>query len=52
LQELDETLYWLDLLPEASCVEIHRLTELKSEAEELISILVTSVKTLKKRRTS
>jgi four helix bundle protein len=50
LQELEETIYWLDLLAEAEIVSLSRLTELHREAEELMAILVSSVKTAKLRK--
>src|SRR5436190_23261659 len=50
LQELDETTYWLELLADAGIVSARRLAPLMGEANELISILVTSVKTIKRRR--
>jgi four helix bundle protein len=50
LQELDETIYWLELLCESEIVPETRLSSLKDEAEQLMKILVTSVKTAKKNR--
>ena len=50
LQELEETVYWLELLVDAGIVKADRMKELLEEANELIAILVTSAKTLKKRR--
>jgi four helix bundle protein len=50
LQELDETIYWLELLIESGIVPSQRLETLITEANELIAIIVTSVKTVKKRR--
>ncbi len=50
LQELEETMYWLELLAEADIVKTDRLSDLINEANELTAILVTSVKTLKARR--
>ena len=50
LQELEETVYWLELLVDAGIVKADRMKELLAEANELIAILVTSAKTLKKRR--
>jgi len=50
LQELDETIYWLELLTESGIVPEARLTNLKSEAEELMKLLVSSAKTAKKRK--
>ena len=50
LQELEETVYWFELLAESGIVEAVLLSELMEEADELTAILVTSVKTLKSRR--
>jgi four helix bundle protein len=50
LQELEETVYWLELLIEAGIVKESRLIELLQESEELISIFVSSAKTAKQRR--
>ena len=50
LQELDETLYWLDLLIQARIVSARRLEPLMREANEIIAILVASVRTIKRRR--
>ena len=50
LQELDETMYWLELLVEAEIVKAERLQPLMVEANEIISILVASVRTIKRRR--
>ncbi len=49
-QELDETMYWLDLLAEAEVVPATRLVEMQQEAEELMKIVVTSIKTIKSRQ--
>ncbi len=50
LQELDETLYWLELLIEAGTLPARRLQPLMDEANEIIAILVASVRTIKRRR--
>jgi four helix bundle protein len=47
LQELDETGYWLELLAEGNVLPAKRLTALRQEVEELVSILVTIVKKVK-----
>ncbi|MBR9977135.1 MAG: four helix bundle protein [Bacteroidetes bacterium] len=52
LQKRDETVYWLEILIEANIVPAALLTDLLSESSEITAILVTSVKTLKRRRTS
>jgi len=50
LQELDETLYWFELLTDAEVMSASRVAPLMSEANEIIAILVASVKTIKSRR--
>ena len=49
LQELDETAYWLELLIEAEIVSPKRLESLLAEIDELIAIIVASVRTMKRR---
>jgi four helix bundle protein len=49
LQELEETVYWLDLLDEASIYAKERLNPLRQETEELIAMFVTMVKNIKTR---
>ena len=49
LQELEETLYWLELLADAGIVKPEALADLMKEADELTAILVAGVKTLKNR---
>jgi len=48
LKELEETAYWLELLAESSIVEEKRLSELRTECDELIAIFVTIIKKTKK----
>lgn len=50
LQELDETLYWLELLIEAEIIPEPRLASLMQEVDELTAILVASINTVKSRR--
>lgn len=47
LQELDETAYWLELLADAGIRRKEDLAILMKEADELIAILVTVVKSAK-----
>ena len=50
IEEADETLYWLELVEELGLVENkNELQKLENEANELIAIFVSSVKTVKKR---
>lgn len=43
-QELDETLLWLELLVESNVVSEAKLTPLRTEADELLRIVVTSIR--------
>ncbi len=47
LKEADETAYWLELLDEACLIPTHKLTALHDETNQLIAILVTTLKTSK-----
>jgi four helix bundle protein len=51
LQELEETLYWLELLTESGIVPAKRLADLMKECGELTAILVTCAKRAKARKT-
>jgi four helix bundle protein len=50
LQELEETLYWQELLVESGVVSVQALDGLEAEARELIAIFVTIVKTAKDKK--
>jgi len=50
LQELEETQYRLELLADSGIVPKNRLTALCDEADQLLAILVSSVKTAKRRK--
>jgi four helix bundle protein len=50
LQELDETIYWLELLAESKIYPAEKLASLQKETDELIAIFVASVKTAKKNK--
>ena len=49
LQELEETIYWLELVIEAELIPADRLADLLQEASELNAILTASVRTVKAR---
>jgi four helix bundle protein len=49
-EEADETLYWLELLVEADIVPETRLASLMAETDEILSMTVASIKTLRKRK--
>ena len=46
-EELDESLYWMELLIEAKIMAEHLLKDLMTEGDELLSITITSIKTTK-----
>ncbi len=48
-EELDETLYWLELLVESKLVKETLLKDLMNENQELLKIIVSSITTMKKR---
>jgi four helix bundle protein len=48
LKEANETEYWLSLLHDSAYINKELFSKLQSECKELISILVTSIKTAKK----
>lgn len=50
LQELEETVYWLNLLIDSGILKKAQVSELCDEADQLTAILVASVKTVKNRR--
>jgi len=50
LQELEESLYWMELLVEAGIASQDQLSPIIKEADELMAILVTCVRKVKERR--
>jgi four helix bundle protein len=50
IQELDETVYWIELLVDAKVIAGERLQLLLDEANELMAMLVASVRTAKAKR--
>lgn len=50
LQELEETMYWFELLVEAEVVSAALLSELMRECDELTAIITTCVKNVKGRK--
>jgi four helix bundle protein len=49
LKEANETEYWLELLKEGTYIEIKLFNSMKLDCEELIKLLVASIKTAKSR---
>lgn len=50
IEEADECCYWLELIEEAKLMPASRISELKSEANELVAIFVASQKTIQNRK--
>jgi len=48
-EEADETIYWLELLIESKIVEPSRVNLLLKETNEIIAMIVASIKTLRGR---
>ena len=51
-EEADETLYWFEMLEESGFVKKERLEPLKKETNEILSIVVSSIKTAQSRNTN
>lgn len=51
-EELDETLYWLELIIESGLIKEELLKDLMNENHELLKIIVSSIKTMKKKLNS
>ncbi|MEY2829421.1 MAG: hypothetical protein RIQ33_1279 [Bacteroidota bacterium] len=49
-EELDETLFWLELLEESKTLPNSKLTLLKTETEELLKIIAASGKTARQNK--
>ena len=48
-EEIDETIYWLELLEESGKLPTQAVTEIAKEANELAAITVASIRTAKSR---
>ncbi len=46
-EEADETIYWLELLVESGFADERRLTQIKKETNEILAIIVASIKTIR-----
>ncbi len=49
-EEADETLYWLELIIESNLMPQSRLSGLMEEADEVVAMVVSSIKTLKSKK--
>jgi four helix bundle protein len=44
-EEADETIYWTELLTDSGIVKLKRIAGLMDEADQIVSIVVASIKT-------
>ena len=51
-EETDESLFWMELLIESGLVHEQLLKELMSESQEILAIIVASIRTVRKAATS
>ena len=49
-EEADETLFWLELINEMGILDNNLLDPLMIEADEIVAIIVSSIKTARKRK--
>lgn len=49
-EESDESVFWIDLAPDAGLTERHLVADLLTEGREIVAIIVSSEKTAKTRR--
>ena len=49
-EEADETIYWMELLIDADIVKRARIADLLEEADQILSIVISSIKTAKRIR--
>lgn len=49
-EECDEAVYWMELLIEAGIVEAERLAGLMAEANEILAMVIASIKTARTRK--
>ncbi|HEV7747455.1 MAG TPA: four helix bundle protein [Pyrinomonadaceae bacterium] len=51
-EEADETIYWMELLIDAAIVKRSRIADLLDEANQILSIVISSIKTARGSRTT
>ena len=49
-EETDETIYWLEIVEESNLFTSPKISELKVEMNEILSIVVSSIKTLRNKQ--
>ncbi len=48
-EETDETIFWLEIITESKMLTPERIQSLKNETNEILSIVVSAIKTLRKK---
>jgi len=48
-EEADETAYWLELLVESGVISEQRIADILKETDEILAMIVASIKTLRRR---
>ncbi|MBW2298484.1 MAG: four helix bundle protein, partial [Deltaproteobacteria bacterium] len=48
-EECDECIYWMELIVEAELLPEERLKDIMAEADEILAITVSSIKTARRR---
>jgi four helix bundle protein len=51
-EEADEVVYWLDLLVESGLLRQRHITDLLSEADQIVAMTVASIKTARRNKTT
>jgi four helix bundle protein len=51
-EECDEALYWIDVLIELAAIPETRASALKAEGNEILAVVVSSIKTARKNKSS
>jgi four helix bundle protein len=49
-EECDESLYWMEMLAEAGLVDTPRMAELMAEGDEILAMVVASIRTARRGR--
>jgi four helix bundle protein len=49
-EETDESMYWMELIVEAGLMSQATISDLYREADELLAIVVSSIRSAKRRR--
>jgi hypothetical protein len=48
VEEADATIYWMELIVNTGIVKRNRIADLMSEADQILSIVIASIKTAKR----